>query len=182
MEQTERWLPIPGFEGIYSASSDGLVRREGRWSGRYRKRLWREPRILNPSVNSHGYLAVRLCDKAKKQQVYVHQLILLAFVGPCPEGLEVCHGDGDRRNARLDNLRYDTRSANALDSVAHGTSGRARGEISSKAVLKEAEVLEIFHSHLPHRKLGALYGVSGHAVYGIKNRRTWKHLTEGLTP
>lgn len=44
-----------------------------------------------------------------------------AFVGPCPEGMEVCHNNGDCTDNRLENLRYDTKSANMLDRVRHGT-------------------------------------------------------------
>ncbi len=48
-----------------------------------------------------------------------------AHVGACPDGQEVCHNDGNTLNNRLDNLRYDTRRANNLDTVLHGTHGLA---------------------------------------------------------
>ncbi len=51
----------------------------------------------------------------------VHRLILLAFVGECPDGLQACHYDGDKSNCRLSNLRYDTPKGNAADKVRHGT-------------------------------------------------------------
>lgn len=40
-------------------------------------------------------------------------------MGPCPDGLEVCHYDGNGENNRLDNLRYDTRAANHKDAKRH---------------------------------------------------------------
>jgi hypothetical protein len=51
----------------------------------------------------------------------VHSLVALAFLGPCPEGLECCHWDGDPGNNRPGNLRWDTSSANLLDRQRHGT-------------------------------------------------------------
>lgn len=47
--------------------------------------------------------------------------MLTAFVGPCPDGMEGCHNDGDPHNNRLDNLRWDTRANNARDAIRHGT-------------------------------------------------------------
>ena len=52
--------------------------------------------------------------------------LLEAFVGPCPSGQEACHANDDPRDNRLENLRWDTRSANALDSVRNGTHHAAR--------------------------------------------------------
>lgn len=53
-------------------------------------------------------------------------LVLAAFVGPCPDGMEGCHNDGDCTNDLLSNLRWDTRSANNLDAVRHHTHHAAR--------------------------------------------------------
>jgi hypothetical protein len=52
---------------------------------------------------------------------YVHRLVLKAFVGPCPEGMEGCHWDGDACNNKLDNLRWATHAENVEDSIRHGT-------------------------------------------------------------
>nr|WP_232111245.1 HNH endonuclease signature motif containing protein [Nocardia wallacei] len=49
-----------------------------------------------------------------------HSLVAEAFIGPRPEGLQVCHNDGDPTNNMLANLRYDTPSENQTDIVRHG--------------------------------------------------------------
>lgn len=51
---------------------------------------------------------------------------MAAFAGPCPEGLEVRHLDGDPANNRLTNLCYGTHSENVQDSLRHGTHAQAR--------------------------------------------------------
>ena len=51
----------------------------------------------------------------------IHQIVLEAFCGPCPDGMEVLHGNGIRTDNRLSNLRYGTRSENNADSIRHGT-------------------------------------------------------------
>ena len=52
-----------------------------------------------------------------KKMFLVHRLVLLAFVGPCPVGMEGCHFDNDATNNRLSNLRWDTLSNNQKDRV-----------------------------------------------------------------
>lgn len=52
--------------------------------------------------------------------VTVHGLVAEVFIGPRPEGLDVCHNDGDKSNNRASNLRYDTHSENQKDEVRAG--------------------------------------------------------------
>lgn len=104
------WLPIPGHPD-YEVSDDGQVRLWRPWRG------LAVPRAVAQHVNAKGYATLHL-DKTTHR---VHRLVLTAFVGPCPEGMEACHNDGDKLNNRLDNLRWDTRDANRADSYAHGT-------------------------------------------------------------
>jgi len=111
----ERWAPIPGWEGRYEASTEGRVRSIITIDARGRRC---RPRILRPSL-SKDHLKVTLSGPTR--QGYVHTFVLEAFVGPRPPGLEACHRDGDYENNALSNLRWDTRSSNALDRVRHGT-------------------------------------------------------------
>lgn len=119
---SERWLPIPGWEGYYEVSDLGRVKSCARSvPGRPGRMINRRERILTPMVSRDGYLCVALCRDNVRHHTRVHRAVLLAFVGPCPDGMEGCHGDGDSRNNALTNLRWDTRSANTYDKVAHGT-------------------------------------------------------------
>jgi hypothetical protein len=51
---------------------------------------------------------------------------MLAFVGPCPAGLEIRHLNGNATDNHLSNLTYGTKSENELDRVRHGTHHNAR--------------------------------------------------------
>jgi len=53
----------------------------------------------------------------------VHRLVLEAFVGKCPKGMECRHLDGNSLNNNINNLCWGTRSENQRDSVKHGTHG-----------------------------------------------------------
>lgn len=109
---SEQWRVVPNWP--YSVSDQGHVR-----SDRY-------GRLLRPTLRPTGYLQVSLAHRNEQWQPFVHQLVLLAFVGPAPEGMECCHGNGVRTDNRLSNLRWDTRLANAADATAHGTGPGAR--------------------------------------------------------
>ncbi len=80
-------------------------------------------RILKGCRKGAGYRQIRLPNR---KRVGIHALVLETFVGPRPPGMMPCHSDGDPANNRLDNLRWDTMSANMHDAVHHGTHGRAR--------------------------------------------------------
>lgn len=121
-DATERWLPVPGYEGYYDVSDLGRVRSLDRVVPHGRgavKRL--RGRLLKPRFDSDGRQVVTLYGDGKRLTVRVYVLVLEAFVGPRPPGFDCCHYDGDESNDRLSNLRWDTRSANRLDSVRHGT-------------------------------------------------------------
>jgi len=116
LPSTEQWRPIPGYEGRYEASDRGRIR------SLPRPRVPRI-RILRTPVDSAGYPTVHLWAGGGKSATHrIHQLVLLAFVGPPPAGTEcIRHLDGDHTNGQLINLAYGTNSENVHDRVRHGT-------------------------------------------------------------
>lgn len=116
------WRPIPGWEGYYEVSDDGQVRSLDRLDARG---CQVKGRTLRGTINAYGYPFVTLSKSGYRWLTVVHRLVMLAFVGPCPEGHEVLHADGTRANNNLSNLSYGTRSDNARDSIKHGTNVNA---------------------------------------------------------
>lgn len=116
---SEAWAAVPGYEGYYEVSDQGRVRGLRRVDslGRPRRALIFSP-VRHPVG---GHMRVTLRRDGARRTFSVHRLVMAAFVGPAPEGREVCHNDGDPGHNALDNLRYDTRSENQLDRVRHGT-------------------------------------------------------------
>ena len=110
---SERWLPAPGWEDRYQVSDLGRVANL-------------DGHVLRVAPQHSGHLRVALWRNNRAHLAQVHRLVLLAFVGPCPEGMETCHGNGDPTDNRVANLRWDTRSANLMDSVRHLTHAWAR--------------------------------------------------------
>lgn len=118
----ERWLPVVGFEDRYQVSDQGRVKSQAYQVGtKYGDPCWHPGRILTGRKTKKGYVIVGLSYAGGKSvQKRVHRLVLEAFVGPCPDGMECCHGPGGPSDNRLDNLRWDTREENARDIVRHG--------------------------------------------------------------
>ena len=112
------WKPIPGHAG-YEASDQGEIRSLDRWikeKHSHKARYFRRGRVLRQyTVNGYKTTHLGIAHINK----YVHHLVMLAFVGPVPEGLLVCHNNGKKSDNRLSNLRYDTQFGNMSDAVRH---------------------------------------------------------------
>lgn len=108
----EIWLPIPGYEGIYEASSTGQIRSfpRGRYKGGALKQI----------PTKQGYRQVTLSKNGEPNTLFVHSAVAAAFHGPRPQGLVTRHLDGDPSNNAPANLKYGTDSENARDRIKHG--------------------------------------------------------------
>jgi hypothetical protein len=119
----EGWLPITSWPG-YEVSDHGRVRSMDHRTVTSRGARNYKGRVLSQTVLPLGYHAVsaRVADGEKKFRVHV--LVLEAFVGPRPAGMDGCHNDGNPANNNLSNLRWDTRAANMADMKRHGRDPR----------------------------------------------------------
>lgn len=123
-----------------------------------------------------GYVYV---DLGKGNKELVHRLVLEAFVGPCPAGMECRHLDGDKSNNRLDNLCWGTKSENYHDKVKHGTVNVAKGTQYNRSGLTEDDVREIRRRREAGerpRDLAKEFKITQASVCDIAARRTWKHV------
>lgn len=121
----EHWLPVVSYPDVYEVSDLGRVRSLDRYRPWGNNLILHRGQILNPMRSETGHCSVDLRNLGSRSPQLVHRLVLEAFVGPCPDGMEGCHFNGDPADNRLTNLRWDTRSANNLDAVRHGTHAQA---------------------------------------------------------
>jgi len=109
------WAPIPGFEGRYEASDTGLIRSLPRKIETQRGVRLIRGRVLKPGkLGNTNHRHVVLEGRVDRP---VHCLILEAFVGLCPPGMEARHLDDDPTNNRLDNLAWGSRRENSADAI-----------------------------------------------------------------
>lgn len=154
----ENWLPAPGLRN-YEVSDHGRVRN-------IRTGLVRSPRLV------HGYPTFTVKQDGRSCHARVHVLVAAAFIGPRPDGLEVCHGDGNRQNNAASNLRYGTRRENVLDMARHGT--KPIGERHGRAKLRQEDVVEIRSSTGAAKDLAERLGVGVQTVSRIRRGASWK--------
>ncbi len=179
--QQVEYHDAPGYPG-YRVGDDGSVwsclRRKGLGTGRGScfviGKNWQK---MKASPNKRGYLLVCLAVNGRKKYFQVHRLVLLAFVGPCPEGMQACHDpDRNKTNCALCNLRWGTPESNYADRDRHGTT--ARGERIGSAKLTEDEVVEIRNLHfscgVSMRKLARKFKVAHSTIQGVISNKTWK--------
>jgi hypothetical protein len=98
--QKEVWRPVIFYPGAF-VSTQGRVRD---WKD------IRKPRISS----SHVYPHVEIPYGGSK---LTHEIVAETWLGPRPKGMYICHGNDNKLDARLANLRYDTPAANVLDKI-----------------------------------------------------------------
>jgi hypothetical protein len=168
---------VAGWPG-YAITSRGDVwgcRKRGFGMG-----LFGQWKALRVGTNWKGYRQVGLSNNRRTVLRTVHSLVLEAFVGPRPAGMDACHNNGDPSDNRAENLRWDTRKGNFVDRDAHGTT--ARGEKNGNAILN-ANTVKAIRSEYVRRSpthstvaLARKYGIPVGLVGDIVRHRTWKHV------
>lgn len=139
-------------------------------------------RMADRRSGKRGHRMVTLRRDGKSHDCLVHRLVLEAFVGPCPEGMECAHENGRPADNRLTNLRWATRVENSADKIRHGTD--PRGERNPRSKLTDrgaAEVIKEIERGDPHAVIAARHGIHRATVWVIANGRNWKHLPRTQT-
>lgn len=146
----ENWKSIKGYAGLYEVSDLGNVR----------SLKCGKVRVLKPSISHNGYYLVNLYKDGESKSFYVHSLVVTAFKGPIPAGMQVNHINEDKTDNRLENLEIVT----AKQNCNHGT----RNERMAKAKSKELK--------LTHAKSCAKYTFTNireaSAFFSYKNKDT----------
>ncbi len=172
------WRAVPGWP--YEASDNGLLRQA------------RTHRVIRPTVNQAGYEHCTFVLLSARKDMKAHRAVALAWLGQCPDGMQVNHIDGNKRNNSPANLEYVTPSENmrhasrlglTATGLRNGTNTRPelrrRGTQMSASKLTEADVLTIRSDRAAGISLGILaarFGVSKTLIKDIGKRRAWTHI------
>lgn len=177
----ERWLPVVGFEGTYEVSDLGRVRsldrvvRQRHHYGAMMDRHLRG-RLMAQTPDTDGYLGVGLHAGGESLQAKVHRLVLAAFVGPKPEGMQGCHKNGRPSDNRLVNLRYGTPLENTADSFRHGTFRHSERHRKAKLNRYDVAIIRAARGKVTQVALAVEFNIPQSNVSSIQLRKTWKHV------
>lgn len=133
---TETWKDIPGYEGQYQVSDLGQVRRlprTVRFVSKTGTESWHKAqgKACALNVSREGYALVHFQVDRVRASPTVHELVLRAFVGPRPTGLDINHINGIKTDNRLSNLEYVSRTENHKHAVRMGLNKQAVPVVSS---------------------------------------------------
>ncbi len=174
----ENWKPVVGAEGRYEVSDHGRVRSLPHSVTRANGRTHRvRGRLLTPSSSSKwGHQTVTIQPRGSVPSG-VHVLVMAAFAGEKPAGMEVAHLDGNPANNHISNLAYVTHTENCSHRVDHGTASRGDACPTSKVTSDDVVDMRWLRSQgVSARDLGDLFGVSSRQVRRICSGSRWAHL------
>lgn len=174
--EKEKWIDIPGFEGLYQVSSEGRVKSVDHvTNGRKIKGT-----LLNPFHNETHRHSVVLRKDGHAKFFILSRLVLSSFEGD-PGNKICCHKDGDPNNNRLENLYWGTAKQNSMDLFSSGTAKQAI--INAELV---AQIKKLFKKYSdindPHfvSFLANYLNVDYEIIWNIKHNRTWKNISCAL--
>lgn len=142
----EQWRPVVGREDDYEVSDLGRVRNK------------RTGHFLKPGAMSGGHVSVCI---GKGNSRTVHSLVMDAFKGPPPDGMEILHKDGVKIHNMLFNLAYGTRGENTQDRKWHGTPRKL-------TVDEVRSIKKCLRDGVPQRSIAAAFSISRGLVSSIK--------------
>ena len=179
----EIWKAIPEWSGFYEVSNLGSVRgieRSHTYINRYGQLKSRvvPSKIIKARIHKiTGRAEVKLTKNNKTKTCSVSRLVCSAFHGPCPDGKEAAHLDGNCLNNDPSNLAWVTHKENIGHKVEHGTN--MQGSSHHMAKLTEADVISARGLHKAGatkadlaRQHKVTFMTMSDAIRGI----TWSHI------
>lgn len=161
----EIWKDVKGFEGCYEISNFGNIRN------------FKTKKVLKQSctITSDRYYV-----RVKNKHLNVAREVAKVFLEKIEGKDFVNHKDGNKKNNRVENLEWCTRSENEKHAYANNLKKATRGELSGKAKLKWKDIDFIRKDYKPYdrnysiRALANKYNVSKGTIECIINNKTWK--------
>lgn len=175
-----RWLPVRDWPQ-YEVSDCGEVR--GWLIGGTRQQKRRLPRYKKLYYGKDGYARVTFHEKRKgcKTRVetfLVSRLVAITFIPTYDETLDVAHLDGNKKNNRVENLKWCTRKENESHKITHGT--KAQGSRNGQSKLCERAVIAIRTLAKDEKwsqgKIAKLFQVSQKNVSAIVLGKSWRQI------
>lgn len=163
---------IPGYEGLYAATTDGKV-----WSTRSRK-------YLANTLHHTGYLIVCLSKNKGKKNLTVHKIVALTYLGE--SNLIINHKNGNKTDNNVSNLEYCTHKQNNHHARAIGLTKTRYGEDCGNSKFSKEEIVHIrhlfFNEGMQQFEIANKFNTTKSNIYRILSREVWRHLNDGFPP
>ena len=170
----EVWRTIRGYPN-YEVSNLGRVKSKERVIVDRLGRVRHLPSRMLKQGDSEGYAFVNLSQNGKSDSIKVHVLVAMMFLGARPEGCDVCHKNGNKKDNNADNLEYGTRSKNNLDNYRNNGCATKNQKLTIKEV---KEIRDQLQQGVSQRKLALKYGVCKSTIAAIKSKELYGWIGE----
>lgn len=142
MQEVEIWLPVHDrrYSGVYHVSNLGRVKSVAR-STMQKPGQWQQRKevFLKFAQNKLGYPTVTLHDEMGHMKTWrVHRLVAFSHVANPNKYSIVNHIDGNKLNARADNLEWCEQSDNLFHACRTGLNKGKTGHTGGKNSLSKA--------------------------------------------
>lgn len=166
---SKEWRDVAGFSG-YQVSACGEVR-SNKLCG---PGDWKPIKLLE---SSRGYYIVQLTKDGKRRTKRVHRLVLEAFGNPVEGKNQVAHWDGDKKNNRLENLRWATPKENSQDNCRLGLVPFG-AQVHCAKLTNEGvrQARKLYAQGMRIVDLARKYGVSTTTIRDAITGKTWGHV------
>lgn len=98
----EEWRDVVDYPGYKVSNMGNIIGKFGR--------------IVTPWDNNRGYYSVWICNDNGKKKISVHRLVAMTFLPNAENKPTVDHLNRNRKDNRVDNLRWATHSEQRLTS------------------------------------------------------------------
>ena len=158
--------------GLIEIAPDGTIwktaeMRGNRWNSKVTLRLVKRRRAEHDTGH---YLMVRRMTEGIRIQCMAHRLIWLHANGPIPEGKQINHINGDKKDNRLENLEVVTTSENMKHAYRTGLRDE-HGEKNPAAKLTDGQVEAIRRIYstggITQEQLGEMFSVAFQTISRI---------------
>lgn len=167
---SEIWKPINGYDGFYEISNKGRVRSykgNNRFSDRKENPCILKPRI----VNNIGHRQVSLCHNGEVNQIYIHKLVALHFIGEPPSDKHiVCHKEDDPSKNGVDDIYWGLPKDNYHDSVRNGS--RKKTKLNESTV----KLIHRLSKNKTQLEIAKQIGVDQSTISLVINNKIWSHI------
>ena len=169
------WKDHPDYDGAYQVSDDGRVRSVTRLVNCPNGKRSSPGKELSQASRGDGRRFVNLWCGNKQKSARVHRLVLETFVGPCPEGMESRHLDGDASKNHISNLRWGTHRENEADKITHDRVSCGERQGSSKLTEGDVHWIRHFTEHglATQAHLAKVFGVCQPQISRIHTGKEW---------